>query len=713
MSKGLKQMVAEEAMQSAPKRPPVEVSGEATRALSEYVRQWAGWPTARVVFGPTSGLSPWAECHHDTLTFLVNVDELVLNPNRVLLSVTPFRLRQEAVLTGTLLHEAGHARHSKWAPRTTEAVAGFRHRDGEVPNAATMALARLMEEPRVEGLMFRDADKIGALGLGWTMRASAAHLVPTTALSMDPNRRIMDIITSWALRAGRQIALHSHSNSGYEMRNWVQDFTTLLHGAIVEHLTVAEQNGADVDVDTDARRIIDLLIEMCGVTDDRGSTMIDKARDVLALLFPETDPDEQPAAGGGCGPPEPAEDESDEDAKPDDKGGESNEDGSEGKGNTEPEDEGSGADPGAGDSGEDEAEPAEPEAGDGAPEDEAEPAEPEGGQDGQSEPDGGETEDQSGESGASASTDTGSELAQALANMEAAAKSETEDEAEDEAEEAEEEAAKGAGAGAGAARKGGWRDPSPKERDIQKGAEKFLRGLINPSEASKVTLDDAPAATVDGAALAAWKAGGQHSSPKFFRRTRRTVEPSPPIRIAVLVDVSTSMEELQKPSAVLSWALAASALDLRNFAGRGQQVESCLIHWGSSVRTIQKNGETLPGIREWGCFEGTSAMAEALDEVEVQMPGFFDMSERPVNRLLVQFTDWELFGRMNAVPRIRQALEAGVNMLTVAPHNYAPRRSDLDAILRECKVQRGASTLIRYNPMFPQEVWETAAEKLT
>lgn len=724
MTKGLKQMVAEAAKQAEKKKkPPVEVSGEATRALGEHVRQWAGWPTARVVFGnplEQGWPSPWAACDHVTRTFMVNADELVLNPNRVLLTVTPFRLRQEAVLTGAMLHEAGHARHTHWKPRTPEAAAKFRHKDGTLPTKAEFALASLMEEPRVEGLMFRDADRIGAVGLGWTMRASAAQLIPTTALSMDPNLRIMDIITSWALRAGRQIALNHWTR--HPLRNWVQDFSTLLHGALIAHLAEAESRGADTDVDVDARRIIDLLIEMTHVGDDRGSTMIDKARDVLTLLFPETDPDEQPEAGGGCSQPQPdsGEGEGSEDAQPEDKGGESDEDGEKGEGNTEPEDEGSGTDPGAGDSGEDEAKPEDSEPEDSEPDegeaDESSDDKPDSEQGGgnsgeQSEAEGEEAEQ---EPGASTSTDTESELAQALADMEAEAQGETTDEASDEADEAEEEAAKGAGSGGNSGGQGGWRMPTKEERETQKNAERFLRSLVNPSEAAKVTLDDAPAATVDGAALAAWKAGGQHSAPKFFRRTRRSVEPSPPVKIAILVDVSSSMEVLQKPSAVLSWALAAAAMDLRNFAGRGQQIESCLIHWGTTVKVIQRNGEILPGIREYPCIEGTSAMGWALDAVEEELPGFFDQTERPVNRLLVQFTDWELFGRGASVQsKISAALASGVNMLTVAPASYSPRHSDLDSILRQCPVQRGMSTLLRYNKMFPEQVWDTAAEALS
>jgi hypothetical protein len=153
-------------------------------------------------------------------------------------------------------------------------------------------------------------------------------------------------------------------------------------------------------------------------------------------------------------------------------------------------------------------------------------------------------------------------------------------------------------------------------------------------------------------------------------------------------------------------------LDLRNFAGRGVQIESTLIHWGDDVSVIQKPGEVLPGLREFNCWQGTSAMHEALDTVADLMPGFFDASPTPVNRLIVQFTDWELWNSRQVQPYVSRALESGVNMLTVAPTNYSVRRSSLPEILKACRVQRGKASLMKYNPMFPSQVWDTASEML-
>lgn len=706
MGKGLKQMVAE-ALATESKPAPVKVSPEAHMALAYKMRQWSGWPNAGLILGPTK-YSKFAECDHNSRVFTANIDSLSLNPNRVLLTVTPFRLRQEAVLTGALLHEAAHARFTHWRPRNIEQRAEWKHPDGEPVNKATEKLAMLCEEARIEGLMASQADMIGASGLDWTLRASAAHLLPMTRLSADEAQKNMDIITSWVLRAGREYALAMHTS--HRVRGWVYRFSDLLESALDKHLDNVYP-GNDV-IDVTGGDIKALLLEMveAGHEASRGTFMVDKAREVLELLFPETDEDEMPEVGGGCsmsapseqGDPEPDEgeqesgdgaasdmsDESDETDDTDD----TDEADSEG-------DEGDSADD-ADDTDDDlDEQLADMEAeADGKPdEDETE-----------SETDEPDEDDSEGE------VDTESELAQELADVEESALSQVEQESEEIAEELQ-ESGFGKGSASGQLSRGDWRTPDKEERETAKRAETFLRNLISPSESSKVTLTDAPSSMVDGAAMAAWKAGGQSRDPRFFRHTQRTVEPSPPIKIAVLVDVSMSMEELQVPSSVLSWALASAALDLRNFAGRGQQIQSCLIHWGDEARVIQKNGELLPGIKTFRCNEGTSAMDKAFDLVEEQIPGFFDPSPdgHPENRLLVQFTDWELSWYCHRMVEhgLTRALGAGVNMVTIAPKHYR-QESDLSRFLAKITEQRGRSTVFKYNPAHPDQVWDEAAKAL-
>lgn len=616
----------------------VTVSDSAYRILAQSMRTWSGWHDATLVMGKPV-VSPFAETDHNKRQFTFDPEPLVLNPHRVVLTMTPFRMRQEAVLTGALLHEAGHARYSHWAPRTAEQAEAWRHSDGSRVSAATANLARLMEEPRIEGLVFRNEQTIGAPGLSWTMRASAAHLLPISTETFDPSRMIMDVITSWALRAGREIA-RCHGRG--TIPNWVYDFNVVLDAALVAHLTQTEP-----DVYERARCVNDVrqtLIKMVMCTDNTGPTMIDLARDVLAILFPETDDEDMPSPGVGCA----------HDAQPEQ-------------------------------------------------DDEQDDSEGEGGQGS-----GDQQEDGEQDAAAAALAEAMKAVAEQLARAEAAADTQAAESDDQSKVTVPSGATQSGGTGSGS-----WREPTSGEREVQRNAERFLRDLVNPTESSRVYVTDSPSSAVDGAALAAWRAAGATKDPRFFRRTVRTVTPAPPVQIAVLVDVSGSMEDLQEPSALLSWALSSAAVDLRNFAGRGTQVASCLVHWGSTARVVQRNGELLPGIREVPCDEGTWAMAEAMQLVQDEMPTFFD-EHTTANRLLVQFTDWELgYSTRDASSAwVSRALAAGVNMLTIAPRSYRETRSSLPDILRNAPIKAGRTPLVRYNPGHPDEVWTEAARAL-
>ena len=216
------------------------------------------------------------------------------------------------------------------------------------------------------------------------------------------------------------------------------------------------------------------------------------------------------------------------------------------------------------------------------------------------------------------------------------------------------------------------RQPTPEERDIARSAGTMLRSLLDPSETSHVNLSSAPAATVDPAEMALWKAGGQRTEPRFFRRTSRASRPTPPVRVGIAVDVSSSMKILQTPSAQMAWALASAAHDLRNFAGRGSQVDSAMVHWNTQSEVIQPSGSQPRGLYEQRCSGGTSAMASALRDLDAELPGFLMGGEERENRLLVQFTDWGLnAGRDAARSLLTPAIRSGLKMLIVAPPKFS------------------------------------------
>ena len=577
----------------APRPEPVHVSGQAHKRLGDMARLWSGWPKGALHFKEMPD-DRFAETDHEEQTIALDVDRLLLNPNRVLNSVTPFRLRQEAVLTGVLMHEAGHARYTKWVPHTEEEFEATKHNNGDPIEVDTLKFARIMEEPRVEYRVSTDADSMGASHLTWTMRAAAAHLLPPTQLSDNLGQRTLDLVESWLKRAGRAIA---HCNGmGLTEPKWVGEFTNLVEEEVFNHLErVKEQTGKGNPMG-DAAQVMNLLRAVVTYDEDEGVGLLDAARAILRLLF-ENDPNGQPqsSAAGACT-------------------------GSPGDGTSEQE------------------------------QDEA---------------------------------NDGDGLSQALSDMEAKADVEEQAEGDKQAkttpqpEEPKDPSSSergGSAAGAGGQSLGQWRRPTAAERDLQRGAERVLRNAVDPTERRVESLSESPSATVDPASLAMWKAGGQVRDPMFFKRTRREVLPSPPVRVAILVDVSGSMDVMQEPSAVLSWALSSAALNLRNFAGRGTSVESCLIHWGSTARVLQSPGEVLRGIREVDCREGTNAMPQALELADDLMPGLLDNPDGKVrNTLVVQFTDWQHMGGMGFASQptspVQRLLRSGAKMLTIAPHD--------------------------------------------
>lgn len=613
---------------------PVKVSGAATAAIAKHLRKWSGWPTARLTFGDTEPVSPWALTNLSTKEFRFNIDALLLNPNRVLNTVTPFRLKQEAVLTGAMLHEVGHARYSQWMLDPD-----LRLPSGEKPSDLTVWLARTMEEARIEALIARDADEIGALGYVWTMRATAAHLLPTSPKDFDSTEvALLHFIQSWLLRAGRRHAMNMVN--GVPIPGWVIAFDDALHDALRIHMT-------ETDNPLGYPGVVKALGTLkMGVSFANGANVLAAAAQVVEILFPETEP--EPLAGGCHGSDSRDEGDGDE---------------SEGEGDESGEGEGEGQGEGEG-----------------------------------------------------ASGSTGSALAKVLAEAEAEAeKGATETDAQERDSEEAQAKVKSSGAGAGGGSHGvtgaSILAPGKNEREFANRAERFLKDLLDPGLTATVSLSDSPSASVDAKALAVYRATQGRTEPKFFRRHRREERPTPPVKIAVLVDVSSSMDVLQAPSAVLSWALASAAVDLRNFAGRGQKIESTLIHWGVNVYVVQKPGQGLPGIPSRRCTEGTRAMGEALAEVEKQIPGFFDPDPegKPENRLLIQFTDWELFGDTRLTEHyLHRAVTSGVKMLTVLPPSGSFGWASKMHLVEGYENHKA----VPYNPSDPHGVWDAAAQVL-
>lgn len=622
-----------------PEVQPVTITAAAHRGLAEMFRVWAGWRTASVQFvepdETESMISDIAVTNIESHTVKVNADGLVLNPNRVVRTATPYALRKEPLLTGVLMHEACHARFTKW-PKY------LKHGDGSDVHPNTLALAQVMEEPHIEYRMRVEAPKdpslVTANSLAWTMRAAQVALAPPTA---PVGATLLDLIQSYLLRAGRWYGVANAPK-------WVEGLENLLRNEITA------QKGAYTTQVVMASLRFSITAE-----DATGQKRVDMARTVLEALY--DDPEDAPTA--------------------DDPHGEA------------------GATSSTGESGE---------SGEAGASSSTEAGEGEGEGEG---------------SGSGSGDELSEETAAALAKLEQAANEQATDstfqEAEaqsgaDEAEAQMQEGSGGTGAGTGPALPRNYRASSPtvENRAMKTEASRFLRDLLDPSETNVQTLSESPSATVDPAAMAAWKAGGQVKDPIFFRRTRRDVRPAPPVRIAILVDVSGSMDSMQRPSAELSWALAEAALDLRNFAGRGRQVESCLVHWGSAVQVVQRPGDLLPGVLNRPCNEGTDVLPEAMDAVEKMMPGFFDSTGRPENRLMVNFTDWYVSTRGSrlATDRLVPAIESGLRVLSVVPERWSPGYSMYNDL--SSRVSRDKLPVVVHHASQPNAVWDTASNLL-
>jgi hypothetical protein len=258
---------------------------------------------------------------------------------------------------------------------------------------------------------------------------------------------------------------------------------------------------------------------------------------------------------------------------------------------------------------------------------------------------------------------------------------------------------------------------SRKQTDTFDKASTFLRSLIDPSEAATTRVEDTPSALVDGAAMSAWKAGGSHRAPTFFNNTRRTVAPTPPVKVAVLVDVSMSMDDIQEPASRLGWAIAAAAFDMRNFAGRGAQIEVTLIHWGDTVSVTQPAGVLPKGMFMPRCDQRTSAMADAMRAAKVEIPALFEPSATPENKLIVHFTDWQLDRRsaVDSVDMNGEALAAGTKILSITPEQLVVGSfydSYGDVLNKYGVTYGGQMATAVYDRKNPDMVWETARRVL-
>lgn len=686
------------------------ISPQAIETLRGYMKDWSGWDDLKLSLGKPQQTSI-GETDHLNHHITINPDEVLLNPNKVLTSVTPFRLRQEAVMTGVMLHEAAHARFSTWRPRTPKDRAIWTLADGSLVTPAIEQLAVLVEEARIEGAMatkyspdigkkLTDADKLTS-SLLWTLLASAMKFVPATQLPTDPDEQVMSVISAWVLRSARMDRLPSYVLGGkVNFSSWSKDYLAILHKTVLNHferLDLEHPNAGDNQASTSpspkhksgkTRRVLSLLQSMVAWRDIPNTPTkayyssrlkkrifpaalnVEFAAEVIGLLYPHLDDDQvptPPTSGCGFGQPQDQQDQQDQQ-----EGGQDN-----GQNQQDQKDQG-----------------------------------------GQSNSDG-SSSDSTGGSSSSAGSSQNQQLQQiqqqqeklnkALQNLDRKAIQKIQQSVHEIVNSREE-------IKLDTVLPQYTQTPTKEDRALADQASKFLRHRIDAAEVMISSLSDTPSANVDGAALSAWKASGQVQSPHFFRRDRRDVRPSPPIQIGILVDISGSMEPMQQPSARLAWSLASAARDLSNFAGRGTQVSMSMVHWGSTARVVVGANDKVQGLHIAPCNEGTHRMGDGLELLEREMPGFLRGSDVPTNRLLIQFTDWEIFGSgfSHAKAVLDLALDTELSMISVMPdennflnaglaqHNRAVGDHALSPRVKTMTFKKGDD----------DKVWETATALL-
>lgn len=530
------------------------ISDAAVVALRDFARRASGDETLGFRFEYLDGkVSRYVPEHHR-----IEVDHTVLlrNPEGVLRIVTPFRLKQEAAITGAILHEVTRLRVSDLEEVTEYKVAVTTH--SVAGNPRVLEFARVIEEVRIDNSVENTE------GLGWTVRATAAKALG--GIDWD-STEIMDVMVRSILTAGRFVFQN-------DPPEWARHEWTWLWGKVAEHL-ISTYPGRDVvPMEERIRTQLDAAMTSAGKSAQR---VLSAAHTTLSLLFPDNDAPEIPApgqAGGSTGAEGP-----DEEYYQDHMETSAGETGSEPSGESD------------------------------------DPGDPKG-------------------------------------TLSTAAGLNTEYE------------------------KGftpiGRRGPGPPDRVVQQAASKFLASVIDPSTSTIRSLDDSPSSEVDPEALAVWRSAGADSEPRFFVRTRRETTPSVPAKIALLVDVSGSMDLLQAPSAQMSWALAAAAEDLSNYAGAGVNVEVVQVNWGSTARVVRHPGDPARTIDFYKCRQGTRAMHEAIELADEALGGsLLSTPERPENRLIVHFSDWVVQARSDLAAEFGaanlRALSAGTKILSVEP----------------------------------------------
>ncbi|SES39837.1 VWA domain-containing protein [Lentzea albida] len=127
----------------------------------------------------------------------------------------------------------------------------------------------------------------------------------------------------------------------------------------------------------------------------------------------------------------------------------------------------------------------------------------------------------------------------------------------------------------------------------------------------------------------AQRAAGAMPTAEPFTRTARLTVPTPPLRLGIACDVSSSMRHVRGPVASTAWILA--------HAGQHSTVptETATVIFGQHVRPITRPGTVPAEVTEFRADDGTERVVAAIDALD----GALGLSRPGAARLLVIVSD--------------------------------------------------------------------------
>ncbi len=166
---------------------------------------------------------------------------------------------------------------------------------------------------------------------------------------------------------------------------------------------------------------------------------------------------------------------------------------------------------------------------------------------------------------------------------------------------------------------------------------------------------------------AAQRAAGTLPTAEPFIRTKRTTVPTPPLRLGIACDVSSSMKAFAGPVASAAWILAHAAQHTRVPA------TTATVIFGRYVRPITHPGSPPHVVTEFAANDGVESIGKAIGALD----GALNLSRADAARLLVIVTDTYIVDhgyRRSAQKNLARLRATGCAVLWLTPEWTIPER---------------------------------------